>query len=228
MARTTPEHRAAQRTRIVEAARELFASRGFAATTMADIVAASGLSMGGVYRYFATKAELVLAVVDGRVGPGRGTAPSEDPGAVVRRLAAFVAPGSEEQHAKLVAQIWAEAALRPELAAVVVATHRDLEGWLTRCIVDTHQQSLPDAAARAQVALAALAGLSSLVAAGVPVQIDRFVDLVASLVHDEVTEDTAPTRNRPWGRVSSVAASEDPETLCGHSTTGRDKGVASV
>jgi AcrR family transcriptional regulator len=52
------------RQRIVERALELFASRGFAETTMLDIAEAAGVSTGLAYRYFARKEELVLALYE--------------------------------------------------------------------------------------------------------------------------------------------------------------------
>lgn len=48
------------RQRILESALELFAARGYEMTTMRDIAAASGCSLGLAYRYFASKEDLVL------------------------------------------------------------------------------------------------------------------------------------------------------------------------
>jgi AcrR family transcriptional regulator len=47
--------------RVLDAALELFAQRGFAATTIADIETASGLTRGagGIYRHFGSKFELL-------------------------------------------------------------------------------------------------------------------------------------------------------------------------
>jgi AcrR family transcriptional regulator len=64
--------RATSRTRQAEARRDellrvalrLFAERGFDRTTIADIAAASGTAHGLVYHYFASKDELLLAVLE--------------------------------------------------------------------------------------------------------------------------------------------------------------------
>ena len=61
--------------RILDAATEVFATRGFSAATMADVVAGSGASIGSIYHHFGGKNELFLAIfeqmanaVDHRIG----------------------------------------------------------------------------------------------------------------------------------------------------------------
>src|SRR5215204_1919439 len=50
------------RERILEAALELFAERGYEATTMRDVAREAGVSLGLAYRYFASKEEFALAL----------------------------------------------------------------------------------------------------------------------------------------------------------------------
>jgi AcrR family transcriptional regulator len=50
------------RERILEAALELFADRGYEATTMRDVAREAGASLGLAYRYFASKEEFALAL----------------------------------------------------------------------------------------------------------------------------------------------------------------------
>jgi AcrR family transcriptional regulator len=50
--------------RILDAATEVFATRGFAAATMADVVASSGASIGSIYHHFGGKSELFLAIFE--------------------------------------------------------------------------------------------------------------------------------------------------------------------
>jgi AcrR family transcriptional regulator len=52
------------RTAIIAAARELFASIGYAATSNRSVAAAAGVTHGTVYHYFKTKLDLFGAVVD--------------------------------------------------------------------------------------------------------------------------------------------------------------------
>ncbi|HEY7131843.1 MAG TPA: TetR/AcrR family transcriptional regulator [Candidatus Limnocylindrales bacterium] len=64
MPRVSQEHEQAVRDRIVRAALQVFAERGFHRATMQDIVRASGLSVGAIYTYFKSKSDLILAGCD--------------------------------------------------------------------------------------------------------------------------------------------------------------------
>jgi AcrR family transcriptional regulator len=50
--------------RILDAATDVFGTRGFTAATMADVVAASGASIGSIYHHFGGKRELFLAIFE--------------------------------------------------------------------------------------------------------------------------------------------------------------------
>ncbi len=52
------------RLHILDAAIEAFATRGFAATTMTDVMATSGANIAGIYHHFGGKRELFFAVFD--------------------------------------------------------------------------------------------------------------------------------------------------------------------
>ena len=54
----------AQRNAILTAAAELFARQGFHQTGIAPICDATGMSTGGLYRYFRSKAEIIRAIVE--------------------------------------------------------------------------------------------------------------------------------------------------------------------
>lgn len=56
-----PEDR---RNQLLDCAYELFFTKGFEDTTMADILASSGVSKGGFYHHFASKDELVFGIFD--------------------------------------------------------------------------------------------------------------------------------------------------------------------
>lgn len=52
------------RERIIDAARTLFDSKGFHATTTADLASAASVSMGQIYRHFTSKDDIVLTIVE--------------------------------------------------------------------------------------------------------------------------------------------------------------------
>jgi|SRR5579871_952334 AcrR family transcriptional regulator len=58
------ERQQARRTQLIEAARRLFAEHGYEATTMQQVVAAAGTSIGNCYFYFPNKESLLLAVIE--------------------------------------------------------------------------------------------------------------------------------------------------------------------
>ena len=53
-----------RRSEIIDVATELFAARGYADTTMADLLAATGLTKGGLYHHFASKDAVFAACVE--------------------------------------------------------------------------------------------------------------------------------------------------------------------
>jgi TetR/AcrR family transcriptional regulator, transcriptional repressor of aconitase len=63
MPKISDARRAARREQILNAAWSCFQREGLHATTMDDIIAASGLSAGAVYTYFRSKEALILAAV---------------------------------------------------------------------------------------------------------------------------------------------------------------------
>ncbi|MEO1059336.1 MAG: helix-turn-helix domain-containing protein, partial [Actinomycetota bacterium] len=59
MVRATRENNRSQM--LLDAAAELFATQGYAATTVRDITSAIGMASGSSYYHFRTKAEMLLA-----------------------------------------------------------------------------------------------------------------------------------------------------------------------
>jgi TetR/AcrR family transcriptional regulator, transcriptional repressor of aconitase len=171
MPKVSPEYLAARRAQIIETARDLFSAKGLSDTSMSDIVAASGMSVGAIYRYFASKDDLVAAVAEGRDGTVEGDYPAtESPAEVLARLLTYVSAPAGTEHARLIAQIWGTAAVQPALAEIARTRHTALRDHLAGRIAATRRS---DAAAGhkppaelAEVLLAALIGYASLVAAG--------------------------------------------------------------
>jgi AcrR family transcriptional regulator len=171
MPKVSPEYLAARRGQIIETARGLFSRKGLSDTSMSDLVAASGMSTGAIYRYFASKDELVAAVAEGRDGTVGGDFPAaETPSDTMARLLTYVSAPAGIEHARLTAQIWGNAAVQPALAEIARTRHASLRDYLAARIRDTRQPGAPadgqSPADLAEVLLAALIGYASLVAAG--------------------------------------------------------------
>ena len=64
MPKVTQQYRDARRDQILGAARRCFLRDGFHSTSMQDLFAEAGLSAGAVYRYFASKDEVIVAIAE--------------------------------------------------------------------------------------------------------------------------------------------------------------------
>lgn len=73
MSRVTQAHIDARTKEILDAASRMFARKGVEGTTMQEIAAEAGLSSGAIYRYFASKEQLLRAVFADCTEQNRGT-----------------------------------------------------------------------------------------------------------------------------------------------------------
>ncbi|MFI5844848.1 TetR/AcrR family transcriptional regulator [Catenuloplanes sp. NPDC051500] len=154
MPRVSQAHLDARRQQIVDAARARFASHGFAHTSMADIITESGLSNGAIYRYFTSKDQIVIAVCE------QGTE------ALPRALTTEAVAGfldhvrvraREDDHARLVAQIYAEAAVSPPMAAIVQRQLAAMRAAIAELVPDSRR---PEAGQIAEAFVALCAAYS--------------------------------------------------------------------
>nr|WP_281168271.1 TetR/AcrR family transcriptional regulator [Nocardioides insulae] len=107
----------------MDAARARFATHGFARTSMAELVDASGLSVGAIYRYFTSKDEIIAAIC----GQSSQALSAElTPATIGDFLDHIRGLAKKQDHARLVAQIYAEAAVSPPLAELVQCQLADL------------------------------------------------------------------------------------------------------
>ena len=124
MPKVTEAHLEARRKQILDAASGCFARQGFHQTTMQDICREAELSPGAVYRYFASKEEIIaascqqcqqesLALIES------AAAHSDNPVEVLDWLvdSAFTWLGTPEavDHMRINVQLWAEALRNPEV-----------------------------------------------------------------------------------------------------------------
>jgi AcrR family transcriptional regulator len=132
MPRVTESHRAQRRAEILAAAARLFADNGFHATSMAGIIAESGLSAGAVYSYFRSKEELIGAVAElalstadevfagllaGEAVPSPADVTTAMVEAVTERFIHDSVVGVDMT--RLAVQVWAEALRNPDVLARV-------------------------------------------------------------------------------------------------------------
>lgn len=124
---------------------------------MADIVTESGLSTGAIYRYFASKDELVVAVCE----QGSEAFPTALTTEALTAFLEHVRTLSRDQgHARLTAQIIAEAALSPELAAIVEQQLASLRTAVAALIAADRAGAEADVADRAEAFVALASGYS--------------------------------------------------------------------
>ena len=100
-----PDTRAA----ILDAARELFATSGFAGTTMRAVGAAAGVDAALVHHYFGSKDDLFLAALELRIDPREALAP----------VAVGGVAGAGERLMRTFVQVWDDEAARLPLLALV-------------------------------------------------------------------------------------------------------------
>lgn len=135
MPRVSDAHLAARREQILVAARRCFARNGFHATSMQDVIAEAGLSVGAVYRYFKSKDELRTAVAEENVGAILGelaeVTDHQPPLPLAEAMARVIdlvevrlaEPDSVPQ---LAIQAWGEALRDPELGRFVAGVFRSM------------------------------------------------------------------------------------------------------
>lgn len=156
-----PRSRAATRQRMLDAAYEVFAERGFGRATVEDVCAAAGFTRGAFYSNFDSLDELFFALYEQRAAvlveqvatvlarPAR----AGDPDGHARELVDHVLDvlGSEERWFALNTEFTVHAVRRPAVAAVL-ARHRAAlrDALIPALVAATAGRDLPAAAATPQ------------------------------------------------------------------------------
>ncbi len=139
---TIAAHVAQQEQAVVRAATELFAERGFATVTMADIAERVGLARSSLYRYFPDKDHILLAWLrrenTALVQRSAAIAASDAaPHVRLRRWLRLQLDYLQEPDHQLFAQIAASLGeLTPEVLDAVVEEHRRLYATVEPIVVD--------------------------------------------------------------------------------------------
>jgi AcrR family transcriptional regulator len=86
-----------RRAEVVQAAARTFAERGYHGTSIDDLIAATGLTRGGLYHYISGKEELLIAVLDELMDP-----------LLDRARELLAEPGTPEEHLRALTRAWLE------------------------------------------------------------------------------------------------------------------------
>lgn len=123
MPKVTDEYRSARRAEIAEAAQAAFRRKGFQATSMAEIMAESGLSAGAIYNQYKSKADIVHDVANrishqrlSEIEELKTRVPLQPPSAMLRTLIGAMSLDLSAPAQLL--QVWGEAATDPDLAVM--------------------------------------------------------------------------------------------------------------
>lgn len=167
MPKVTEAHREQMRQRIQDAALTCFARKGFSATSMADIVAESGLSAGAIYVYYRGKDELTAdaaqTMLQERIGVMFELAKGTEIPAPAKAVTAFLRSMPEVARTGLALQVWGEAVQTESIRAVASKAVKELTGqmaeYLYQWLLRGRNVGAPAARAQSQLLAPAVVGL---------------------------------------------------------------------
>jgi AcrR family transcriptional regulator len=142
---TRQQQKAQTRQRLLDAAGQLFAERGIDAASLDDVAAAAGYTKGAVYSNFASKTDLVIALLERRIASQTAVLSARFGGRSLaaigeEELASFDEPPEDElRMVLLVVEFWRHAMRDPrarrlvageyEAARTVVASYLEQAGY---------------------------------------------------------------------------------------------------
>jgi len=156
--KVSEEYRTARRSEIARAALRCFARKGFDATSMADIIAESGLSVGAIYGHYKSKNELIQLTVaellEGRFDDLSDVMSAEHlvpPGELIGLFLRGVR--SEIGDVGVLVQVWAAAVRDAELRRMASGIAAKILGMFARYLTAWHEQEgMPAADAQERAA----------------------------------------------------------------------------
>lgn len=146
MPKVTEEYRVARRDEIADAALRAFRRKGFQATSMAEIIAESGLSAGAIYGHYPSKSAIVVDVASRVIGVRvrdiehlAQVEPLAPPPTIPRLLVTGMlqslgSPG-------IMLQLWGEGMSDPEVHALAYEVIQRLREALTAYVSLWHQRT---------------------------------------------------------------------------------------
>lgn len=139
MPKVTEEYRNNRRETITRAAAGCFARKGVQQTSMADIIAASGLSAGAIYNHFRSKEAIIVATAVGVIkdrmlvvveaDPDDQLSPADLFGTAIGVLKRATVD-DEKPITGLLIQFWGEAVVNPKLLAMMQEEMQVIRGTL--------------------------------------------------------------------------------------------------
>ncbi|MGE8656876.1 MAG: TetR/AcrR family transcriptional regulator [Achromobacter sp.] len=153
MRKIDPARQQERRRQILAAAAECFAENGFHATSTAQICARAAMSPGNLFHYYASKAEIIEALVASdtdalrerrQAGAARGDARAALVDWIDENLARYREPG----YARLGMEILAEAVRNPRVHTLVMANESERKASLTALLAAVWQGVSRDALPR--------------------------------------------------------------------------------
>ncbi|MFI6245998.1 TetR/AcrR family transcriptional regulator [Streptomyces sp. NPDC051016] len=137
MPRLTDARKELRRTQIAEAAVRCFGRNGLDRTSIADIIAESGLSAGSIYAHYRNKADLVQAaardVLAERAEVLGALAASDTPPGPDELLARLIA-AIDPAEARVGVQTWGEATTNPAVRDIVVDMTDRMRAMVRDCV----------------------------------------------------------------------------------------------
>ena len=148
MPKRTQEYRDARREQILSAAKRCFVRNGFHETSMQDLFAEAELSAGAVYRYFASKDEVILAIAQENMREvltliaGLAADPQGD--GIASTMASVLdllrKKNAEDELGPIALLVWAEALRNPTIRSGFEASLADMRAAFTG-VVKQHAKS---------------------------------------------------------------------------------------
>lgn len=126
----------ARRERIIAAARSLFAQHGFDRTGMAQIARESQVLVGQIYRDFASKEDLIAAIVERDISgllddPELAAVEAGQTEQLDQWVRRFVARGLDDDMRKILSDILSEGTRNPRIASILTQIHEQLHRRIT-------------------------------------------------------------------------------------------------
>lgn len=188
-----------RRAQIVEAARQCVVRRGFHASTIAEIAATAKMSVGLIYRYFANKDAIALAIVESVVDRRNAARMPQRPEEMSADLARHMLsdpPPDEREDQMLLLEVHVEATRNPVVAEIIertdAAARKDI---LANLYKDSPSFDPEEAAARMEMMVAIVNGttMRRLARQGPPSErlVEVYREIISSLLQAKPLSTTA-------------------------------------